>query len=94
MHEAGAVKKLVVSDKVCATMIGRGRTYVRERVAAGDLDGRKMGKSFVITVASIEAFIERLPRVGEAAAPAPDAALAARAEKRVARREAKHADAA
>ena len=53
--------------QVCSTAKARellgdiGRTKLYELIAAGDLDARKIGDRTVITCASINALIERLP---------------------------------
>jgi hypothetical protein len=58
---------LLIPRKAAFAMIGVGTTKGHELIRAGLLDARKLGEKTVITMASVRALAEGLPRVGKAA---------------------------
>lgn len=78
VNNAAGIKPLVVPFKTFCQMIGCKGTKGREILP--HVDARKLGNSLVITVESIEAYVAALPNAK--GAPAPAAAMRARAERR------------
>lgn len=61
---SAGLEPLLVPIKPTADLIGRGLTTTRELVKLGELEGVKAGKLVMVTMASIKAYVARLPRVG------------------------------
>jgi hypothetical protein len=60
-HESHSPRPLVVRRRVAASMIGGGTTKLHELIASGEIEARKSGRSLLISVASLEAYIAGLP---------------------------------
>jgi hypothetical protein len=58
---------LLIPRKVAFAMLGVGTTKGHELINAGQLDARKLGDKTLITMASIRALAESLPRAVKAA---------------------------
>ena len=57
-----SIPPMLVSVDEASRLLSVGRTKVYELIAAGDLDGRKAGKSTRIVMASIRRYVEGLPK--------------------------------
>ncbi|MEO3472511.1 helix-turn-helix domain-containing protein [Roseomonas sp. CAU 1739] len=77
---------ILVRVKRASALLDRGQTNVRRMVKEGELEGVKSGNLLMITVASIHAYVARLPKAGTT--PPPAAAMRAHAERRQKRAEA------
>ena len=53
---------LLISVDEAGRLLSVGRTKIYELIAAGDLDGRKAGKSTRIVMASIHQYVDGLPK--------------------------------
>ncbi|MCX7371247.1 MAG: hypothetical protein NTW56_02205 [Alphaproteobacteria bacterium] len=59
---------LLIPRKAAFAMLGVGTTKGHELINAGLLDARKLGEKTVITMASVRALADGLPRIGRASA--------------------------
>jgi hypothetical protein len=57
-------ERLLVTIAECRRMLSCSITTTYDLLRAGDLDGRRVGKRTLITMASIVAYIARLPDAG------------------------------
>lgn len=66
MSSSNEPGRLLVPRKVAFAMIGVGTTKGHELINSGQLDARKIGEKTLITMASIHALAENLPRAVKA----------------------------
>ena len=83
------INRILVSQRRAREMLDIGATTLWQLVRDGRLTTRKLGHKTLVEVASIELFVESLPRSSDLA-PGIAAALRVRGE----RRKVKHVDAA
>jgi hypothetical protein len=60
-HESNSPRPIVVRRQVAASMLGIGTTKLDELVASRQVEARKSGRSLLILVASLEAYVAGLP---------------------------------
>jgi excisionase family DNA binding protein len=71
INDPAAVSPLAVKPKTACRLGGWGMTRLYELLAAGELESYRDGRSRLITVASIKAYINR--KIAEAKAPKAEA---------------------